>query len=1347
MNKIEKKISLILAIILMFNFIMPSLVFAGVDAVGSGRNITVSAELERGESAQRTIWLSEGNNSTDSMNFTVAESGLYTISLGGRNYRINNSSSNGTLAAATYVDDNGNMNHSELFDTSTRTVSVYLKAGQSYFIQLQDTSDSSTCNLSIKRQDVDESKIREIKSDKEGEEDLGALKYTTYGSSWDNNKKVNYQGAQSVTETEAKITTTASSYKNVQGGQVSALQKVMVWLIIYGVADTFKNIISLFVGAVSIDSLLFNEYAQTKLSFYKENSAGDSNPLFHNSDGTSSQISKVINMYFDAFRGIAYIFYIMILLYVGIRILISATGREKEKYKSLLESWLIGLLILTFFPLVIKYTILLNESLVQLVRDEIRDGKLSGQSGSVFPKVKDVDQAMLETMGENTDSNDLMAVFRSKALEDFDLGYAFIYLFLLKELISFLFVYYKRMITIVFLLILFPFVAMSYVFDKVKDGQAQIFTAWFRELLLNIFTQFFHAILYCAIMFIIIALKTGSDGANIILVMVGLGYLRKGDSLLHAIFPTLLKGGGAGTTKDIADTAKTMVKVEAASRVMKSVQNMGKRVGHAKNKVAGLRDKAYEHRENKNIDNANKRAVRLEAGRKRDAKDPGKLKLNFQKATNGINVIPEEERENLTPEEREKKDLELKREGLNNLNYAKNSKDPEIQKAYKEFMDGLKPEERQRLEKRMAANEAINMLVTKKGRDGVELTEEQLNIQASILYDITQEGPGSELYGDLYKWMDSKEISTGEKEKKYRSKKTGKLVSKEEYEKGLKNGEKFVEVDVDKKQKLTDYFGIKTDEDGNEIVGNGLKGRVLTTNASRQKERLDKVFNEAVITNPDGTKKAGGYTLSEEERKLALGISSDKETDEKIIAQKAENRKKIQAMVSKFGASSTEEEKAEIMEMAQMTLILGAYQKRQAEGKTGISAKAALDISRRMLDISKNNKGAKALMDTMVVGETSTSGKGPDSISVETRTGSSRPLAGRSDIASGSASSGEARTTVSATGTAISSRLEGSRTRGDAKGSRKLDVDSLGVSRGPESPTEGIEESSYSGEIGESVGTERRETAAAPVVEEVVEVSTDDLSEMKLNLGFSIEGLARRAAKEVIKQNDVLSNYDRRKYSAMAVETMRSETTDELALSETFDSELDDLILGERDVDEDGFIDETDLTQEEIKQEHYESRVRQTQQWYADGTLRQSRSAMARATGEAIGATASATVGNMAQAASGVFAASLTAGLQREETGKHVAVTTAAGMGFENAVERGVIGTYGSENKFNKKKERLTTIGMREASGVEKAFNVHRKSSENVDRPKYVERGRASEAQSRINAFNAKLSDAKRDKK
>ena len=1363
MKKIEKRISFILAIVLLFNFAVPSLALAGISAQGSD-TVTGVVDLERGESAQRTI-------SGKRYNFTVPAAGLYTIQVNGRYIIKKLSGGNNTLAAATYVDENGSYNHPELQNGTTHTVSVYLEPGMSYCILPED--ESSSFAVSVKRQDVDTDKIYELKStDDDGHDDYGALKYTYYGSeSNPSGMYVAYQLGDSrrISEEDAQIESTSTNFGADESGETSTIQKVMVWLIIYGICDTFKNLISLFVGSVSIDKLLFNTYADTKLSFYAENSKVDPNPLFTEGSG----IKSVINSYFDAFRGIAYIFYMIILLYVGIRIVISATGREREKYKSLLTSWGVGLLILTAFPVIIKHAILLNESLVGLLDTNVRS-KMTSASTGVFPEVRDVDEAMLEAMGEDTsDPNDLMAYYRQMALDDYDLGYAFIYLFLLKELIAYLFIYYKRMIIIVFLIVLFPFVAISYVFDKVKDGQAQIFNAWFRELLLNIFTQFFHAILYCAIMFIIIALKTDSGGANIILIMVGLGYLRKGDSLLHAIFPTLLKGGGAGTTKDLAETAKSMVKIQAASQIMKSAKNMGNRIGHAKNKVADLRDKAYEHRANQNIDNENRRAVRLEAGRKRDAKDPAKLKLNFEKATGGINVLPEEERANLTPEEAEKRDLEIKREGLNNLNYAKSSKDPAVQKAYQEFMDGLRPREKARLEKRMEASEAINMLVTKKGRDGVELTEEQLNIQAKIVYDITQGGEDSALYGDLYKWMGTKEIATGEKETLYRSKKTGELVSKEEKIERERNGEKFVSVEVDKKQKLTEYFGMTTDADGKQVVGAGLKGRVLTTNASRQKERLDKVFHESVVTKPDGTQIPAGHTMSKDEKEALLS--------------KEENKKKIQAMVSKFGAGASEEEKAEIREMAGIAIILGEYQK---DGAPQMSAKSALDMSRRMLDISKNNKGAKSLMDNVIVGETASSEDIPPRVSVstepraegvgapgtrtdilgapvtgpETRTPPVAGSEGRDALGTESRrriradSSDEipvtpmdttARTGMasivresigeSRTGTArpldVSSSTGSPRRR---KSTVTPETDSLGVPRGPESPTEGL--SDIVGGIEDPPRT--RETA---VTEEVIEVTTDDLSEMRLNLGFSIEGLARKAAKEVIKQNGVLANADRTKYTEMALDTLREDTDDELALSETYDSDLDDLISGYREVDEDGFIEETGKTQEEVMQDQYEDRVRQTQTWYADGTLRKSRGKFARATGEAMGAVASATAGNAYKLAAGITTASFTSGLQREGTAQNALITGAVGMSAEDTVERAVIGTYNSETKVDKHKKPVKTLGQREASGVEKVFSAHRKASENVDRRQYVDRGRAAEAQGRINAFSEKISDVKKN--
>ena len=1291
MKKIQRRVSLIMAIVLLFNFIIPSLAFADISSTTTGDAFvgvytSFHADLQSGETNTRQVFLRKEIDNRQ-IKLTVEETGLYTISLGGLHYYINNGKGLSTLASATYLDDAGNpVYNSTLFNQDTTTVTVYLKKGQDYYFQVFDYNLENTAfNLSLTRQDVDLDKVVELETDLTLEEGLGAYKYTrgyNEGGAFGIGS-VHYQLGEDKRVSEKEIGATQvkmdSEYVETES-EASLFQKVIVWLIVYGVCDTFKGLISMFVGEVSIDSLVYNEYKQTKLSFYPENSKDNPNPLLKSGSG----ILEAINSYFNAFRGIAYVFYLVMLIYVGIRVMISSTGKEKEKFKALLYDWFVGILILIFFPLVIKYAIILNENLVSLVKTEISD-KISADNGAnILPSVPGVDEAMLEVLGENVeDESSLMGQYRKKALDKSDLGYAFIYLFLLKELVAFIIVYYKRMITIIFLIVLFPFVAISYVFDKVKDGQAQIFTAWTREFMLNVFMQLFHAILYCSIMFIIAALMdNATGGANIILVLVGLGYLRKGDSLLKAIFPTLLKGGGAGTTKDIAETAKSMVKIQAVSSLMKSAQNMGKRVTKAKEKVSETRQKAYEHRANQNINNENRRAARLEEGRKRDAKDPGKLKLNFAKATGGISTLPEAEREKLSPEEREKRDVEIKREGLNNLNYAKNSKDPEVQKAFKDFMAGLKPEERKKLEKRMQASEAINMLVTKKGRDGVELTEEQLNINARIVYDITRGGPEDALYGDLYKWMSTKEISTGEKETQYRSKKTGEIVPETEAKKRIaENGERFVTTEVDKKQRLTEYFGITKDEEGREVVGQGLKGRVLTANAQRQKERLDKALAEPVTTRADGTKEEAGYTMTQEE--------------EADVLRKEENQKKIQAMVSKFGGpDATEEQSASVREMAGLTVLLGEYQRRGEEGAPKMSAKAALKISNRMLELSREDEGAKRLMDTMVVGETPAEGESTIHVHTPGKGASSKP-------------------------------------KGTSK--KKPDTDSLGTPRDDSDAPLGSD----------SIGSTDED--------EAIEVVTDDLEEMKLNLGYSVEGLSRRAARGVIEQNDVLQNGEREELTRMAVDTLRSETSDELGLSETFESDMDDIIEGYRDIDEDGFLDEPEGTQEEVKQARYEGRLDQTKTWYANGELRRTRGKFARATGEAIGATASATVGNAVQAATGITAASLTAGVQRESSLSNSMITAAAGARAEQSVERGIQG-------IGRGVSRVTTAGIdrvqheREirhddsVTAIERVADIHRRVSDDPNNPKYEKRAYAREAQSRIRAFNEKISDVKKNK-
>ena len=56
--------------------------------------------------------------------------------------------------------------------------------------------------------------------------------------------------------------------------------------------------------------------------------------------------------------------------------------------------------------------------------------------------------------------------------------------------------YYKRLMNFAFLVTIYPIVMIMYPIDKVGDGSAQSFSKWLNEIMMNVFMQIFHAIVY-----------------------------------------------------------------------------------------------------------------------------------------------------------------------------------------------------------------------------------------------------------------------------------------------------------------------------------------------------------------------------------------------------------------------------------------------------------------------------------------------------------------------------------------------------------------------------------------------------------------------------------------------------------------------------------------------------------------------------------------------------------------------------------------------------------------------------------------------------------------------------------
>ena len=312
---------------------------------------------------------------------------------------------------------------------------------------------------------------------------------------------------------------------------------------------------------ITIDDIVFDKYDGISIDFW------------NNGNGSTiiSAFKDGINTWFIRFRGFAIAGYLITLLYVGVRILIATGGKQEEKYKGMLTSWGIGIIILFFFPIVIKYSILLNHAIVT----EIGKGKARSLTGTVnysYPtSIEDsktaqlTAQAVTESPFSSSDASvDYMAAMAESYKNDSAKSpvKAFVYFVMVFQFILLLITYYKRLFMTSFLIVIFPFVAFTYVLDKVGDGSAQGFQTWTKELILNVFMQCFHAIVYIFVLAVVFEGTTYSN--DWILTIVGITFLFRGEEILRS----LLGQTGGETAKSVRETA---TKVATSIAVTKAV--------------------------------------------------------------------------------------------------------------------------------------------------------------------------------------------------------------------------------------------------------------------------------------------------------------------------------------------------------------------------------------------------------------------------------------------------------------------------------------------------------------------------------------------------------------------------------------------------------------------------------------------------------------------------------------------------------------------------------------------------------------------------------------------------------
>ena len=191
-------------------------------------------------------------------------------------------------------------------------------------------------------------------------------------------------------------------------------------------------------------------------------------------------ISPTIASWYRAFRNIAIVGLLSVLVYMGIRIVIG-TVSEKAKYKERLQDWFVALCMIFFMHFIMAGIMMISEKIIDLVGDSANTGIIIAvDDGCIF----------------RTTFTGYIRFYAQANTWKIGVGYSLMYLVLVGIIIRYTFIYLKRALYLAFFTVIAPMVALTYPLDKIKDSEAQAFNIWIKEYFINAILQPMHLLLF-----------------------------------------------------------------------------------------------------------------------------------------------------------------------------------------------------------------------------------------------------------------------------------------------------------------------------------------------------------------------------------------------------------------------------------------------------------------------------------------------------------------------------------------------------------------------------------------------------------------------------------------------------------------------------------------------------------------------------------------------------------------------------------------------------------------------------------------------------------------------------------
>lgn len=271
------------------------------------------------------------------------------------------------------------------------------------------------------------------------------------------------------------------------------------------------------------EEIFSNRVPALDVNFIKP-SVTTGNTTWDNEHNIAIKLRPTIASWYIAMRTLALVGLLSVLVYLGIRMLLTGIAADKAKYKKMLMDWIVAMCLLFALHYIMSFALTMSEVVTSMIADTTTGSITVSFEGHTFTgNLMSYVRFMIQAKDTGT-----------------AVGFFLLYIMLMIYTVKFTWIYLKRVVNMAFLTLIAPLIAVTYPIDKVSDGKAQAFELWIKEFTYNALLQPLHLLLYI----VLLGSATELVALNPLYAVVCLGFITAGEKLFKKMFGFDKASGG-----------------------------------------------------------------------------------------------------------------------------------------------------------------------------------------------------------------------------------------------------------------------------------------------------------------------------------------------------------------------------------------------------------------------------------------------------------------------------------------------------------------------------------------------------------------------------------------------------------------------------------------------------------------------------------------------------------------------------------------------------------------------------------------------------------------------------------